>query len=206
LGIRQTPVVGNGMVYFGDIFGNFYAIGLKSGTPVWSYPVPFGDAIYSNQATLVDQTIYVSFLSSIVALDATTGQEKWKTPSFYNVDYAIKTPAYADGILYAEGIQDGKYYVLAAYDATTGKLLWVSNMSNPEDLTISSPAVGKNNVYTGTFAGGMFAIDKQTGAVQWVVLVLSGKDNVGVNSSPVVADGMVYFGGMDGSLYAVADQ
>jgi outer membrane protein assembly factor BamB len=205
IGIRQTPVVGNGMVYFGDIFGNFYAIDVKTGNPVWSYPVPSGDAIYSNQATLVDQTVFVTFLSSIVALDATTGKQKWKSTSFNNIGYAIKTPAYENGILYAEGVQNGSSFPLAAYDAATGKLLWVSNIPNPERLAISSAAVGKNNVYAGVFKGGLYAVDKQTGAVQWVVLVLSRKDNVGVNSSPVVADGMVYFGGMDGNLYAVAD-
>ena len=204
-GIRQTPVVGNGMVYFGDIFGNFYAIDIKTGNQVWAYPVPFYDAILSNQATLVDQTIYVSLLSSIVALDATTGMEKWKTPSFPQSGYGIKTPAFADGILYAEGIQNGIYFPLAAYEAITGKVLWVSNPPNPDGLTISSPAVGKNYVYTGTFRGGLFAIDKQTGVIQWVIPVLSEKDIVGVTSSPVVADGMVYFGGMDGNLYAVAD-
>jgi eukaryotic-like serine/threonine-protein kinase len=204
-GIRQTPVVGNGMVYFGDIFGNFYAIDINSGNQVWAYPIT-GNANYSNQATLIDQTVYVTLLSSVVALDATTGKEKWKTPSFAPSAYAIKTPAYADGVLYAEGIKNGNYFPMAAYDTVTGKLLWVSNPANPEGLTISSPAVGNNNVYTGTFKGGLFAINKQTGVIQWVIPVLSGEDIVGVNSSPVVAEGMVYFGGMDGNLYAVADQ
>jgi eukaryotic-like serine/threonine-protein kinase len=207
-GIRQTPIVGNGMVYFGDQTGNFYGINITNGSQVWAYPVPFGDGILSSQATLVDQTVYVAFFREIVALDAITGKEKWKTPCIF----ALKTPTYADGILYADGNQNSDYYLLAAYDAATGKPLWMfgkpANVeaAPPDKVSFSSPVVGKNNVYIGIYQSGLFAIDKKSGATQWVVPVRSGSEVLGVISSPTIADGMVYFGGMDGLLYAVKDQ
>jgi outer membrane protein assembly factor BamB len=197
--IRHTPVVGNGMVYFGD-FADFYAVDSKNGTQVWVYHVPEGNTIWGNGATLVDQMVYVVMDNAIVALDAITGKEKWN----HNLVYAVQVPAYGDGVLYLDGCKEGSAFPIGAYDAASGKLLWTANP--PSNWHLASPVLGKNNLYIGTNHNGLFAIDKKTGAIQWEIPVKSGKTNVGVNSTAAVADGMVYFGGMDGVLYAVKDQ
>ena len=197
---RLTPVVGNGMVYFGDQ-SNFYAVDIKNGTQVWFYHVPEGSTIWGNGATLVDQMVYVVMDSAIVALDAMTGKEKW----IHTLMYAEQTPAYEDGVLYLDGNKDGSVFPIGAYDAASGNLLWVANP--PSYWHLALPVLGKNNLYIGMNQSGLFAIDKKTGAIQWEVPVVGlGKLGVGVNSTAAVADGIVYFGGMDGLLYAVKDQ
>lgn len=81
--------------------------------------------------------------------------------------------------------------------------------------TWSSPAVVDGVVYIGNVdymgladpasrvTGSLLALDEKTGAEKWRVTTKPVRDIGGVFSSPLVADGLVYFGGLDGFVYAV---
>ena len=57
-------------------------------------------------------------------------------------------------------------------------------------------------VYIGAYslggAAGFYAVDAKTGQSLWTLTV-----EKGIVSSPTIQDGVIYFGGMDGKLYAV---
>jgi outer membrane protein assembly factor BamB len=190
--IRTTPVVGDGVVYFGDTAGVYYALNAKDGTQVWNYDT--SEDNYSNGMTLVDKVLYFETAPSLFALDATTGKEKWRTEFPPDTINGL-IPAYDNGILYPG---------IGAYEVKDGSHVW--DLSNPiSGYCMSSNAIGQNMVYFGCYLEGLYAVDKKDGTVKWE-FVVSGDLGNGVNSSPTVADGMVYFGGMDGKLYAVKDQ
>ncbi len=62
---------------------------------------------------------------------------------------------------------------------------------------VSSPVVWNGTLFVGGKKG-LYALDSETGKEKWVFNVKKG-----VDSSVVVADGMVYFTGNDGGLYGV---
>jgi outer membrane protein assembly factor BamB len=141
--------------------------------------------------------VYFTTLARLYALDTTTGEEKWSVKCWY----CTKTPAYEDGILFLDVGVDGLSYPFGAYKARSGDYVWIALPKS----AFASAALGKQFVYVGVVNDGFYALDKKTGAIQWKMPV-SGNLGSGVYSSATIADGMVYFGGMDGKLYAVKDE
>jgi serine/threonine-protein kinase len=141
----------------------------------------------------------------VYALDALTGQKKWEFS--YGVGMFVESSAtLVDGVVYV-----GSSYTSAlfALDSATGKKKWAFTTAGS---AWSSPAVangvayiGSNNEYTKE--GYLWAVDTQTGQAKWHLTITSTLDAAGVQgvvSSPAVANGVVYFGGLDGNLYAVS--
>lgn len=113
------------------------------------------------------------------------------------------TPAVADGRLFI-GSADGRVY---AFDAQTGARLWTFEA---ETSVTGSPAVSSGLVYVTDHAGTLYALDRVGGEPRWSVKTGParpfpwGHESGDVYaSSPVVADGAIYFGAVDGNVYAV---
>jgi eukaryotic-like serine/threonine-protein kinase len=144
----------------------------------------------------INQTVYVigdvfhdlHSISTLKALDANTGLQKWVV-EFYN---ASTSPIVANGILYIGTYGGG----LTAYDAATGTFRW--NFSPGISHTAySSPVVVNGVIYLG-FNGNLYAVDATTGTQKWSFI-----GGFITYSCPVVANGVVYIGSNDGNLYAV---
>ncbi|TMI37265.1 hypothetical protein E6H25_00465 [Candidatus Bathyarchaeota archaeon] len=90
----------------------------------------------------------------------------------------------ADGYVFIPSY-DGSVYALDEY---TGSLIW----SFPTGGNIiGTPAVGNGMVYVSSKNGYVYALNEQNGAVNWRIA----NDNLTpVTSSPVLADGMLFYG------------
>jgi eukaryotic-like serine/threonine-protein kinase len=114
---------------------------------------------------------------------------------------APTTPAIVDGRIYFHA---GAYF-FALND--TGTLIYRVRLSG---RSLASPAVVDGMAYVSTDDGKLQALDIKDGAVRWTCPIgsptlLHQVDNWDVyQSSPVVADGVVYVGSTDGRIYAVA--
>jgi outer membrane protein assembly factor BamB len=80
---------------------------------------------------------------------------------------------------------------------------WVDGLSFL--APVASVAVSRGIAYIGTVGGGsnadtLYALDTATGTIVWSFTLPSGGQ---INSSPAVADGLVFFGATDGNLYAL---
>jgi outer membrane protein assembly factor BamB len=125
---------------------------------------------------------------------------QWRFPTGGDV---ISSPAVAGGVVYI-GSGDGKVY---AIDELTGVQRWAFDAASPVH---SSPAVAGETVYVVTRKGTLLALDVKSGKPRWNVTTgpdapwpwghESGDFYI---SSPVLANGLVLFGGGDGALYAV---
>lgn len=84
---------------------------------------------------------------------------------------------------------------------------------NPKSEIEESSIVTGKGVYIGVVGvvnyfiehkGGFFAVDRATGKIAWrfPMSVIPGSFAYGVASSPAVAHGLVFFGGLDGTFYA----
>ena len=137
---------------------------------------------------------------------------KWKFPTG---DRVISSPVFKDNVIYFGG-DDGNVY---AVDAATGHQVWKRATNGPAPAT---PAIADGTVYIGSYDGKFYAFNAQTGAMKWKFATdgerrFEAKGLHGMQpknqtiadpfdiflSSPVVANGTVYFGSGDGNVYAL---
>jgi len=116
------------------------------------------------------------------------------------------SPAVANGIVY-EGSDD---YHLYALNAITGAQIW--NFSVGHQVW-STPCVSGGVVYTGADDGYVYALNATTGALIWEYNIYAGavplyqfQATWQPRSSPLVANGMVYVGALNGWMYALNAQ
>lgn len=137
---------------------------------------------------------------------------KWKFPTG---DRVVSSPVWQENVLYFGG-DDGNIY---AVDAASGHQIWKHATGGPVP---STPAVAGGIVYVGSYDGKFYALNAQTGGTKWKFAAGGERrfEAKGLNglqpknqtiadpfdvflSSPVVAQGAVYFGSGDGNLYAL---
>jgi eukaryotic-like serine/threonine-protein kinase len=214
--ITSTAAVSGSFVYFGSHDGNFYAVDAATGQLKWKFktegerrfaakhihgaepatetmPDPF-DTFLSSPAVWNDSVYFGSGDTNVYALDAATGNLKWK---FKTGDVVHASPAISGGALFI-GSWDSYFYSL---DAITGKENW--RFKTGEDHQIynqvgiqSSAAVADGIVYFGCRDSKFYAVDAATGKERWSY------NNKGswVISSPAVLDDKVYFATSDTGL------
>jgi eukaryotic-like serine/threonine-protein kinase len=137
---------------------------------------------------------------------------KWVFPTGNRV---VSSPVMEGGVVYF-GSDDGNVY---AVDAKDGRQLWKRATGGAVSAT---PAVSGGTLFVGSFDGRFYALNAASGAVRWKFTTggerrFEAKGLHGMSpktqtffdpydiflSSPVIADGRVYFGSGDGNLYAL---
>jgi len=142
-----------------------------------------------------------------------TPQVKWTFPTG---DRIVSSPVLHGGTLFF-GSDDGHLY---AVDVATGRERWRFRTGGPVAAT---PAVDGGRVFVGSYDGKFYALDAASGALVWKFASEGEKrfEARGLHgflprrqtyadpfdvylSSPVVADGAVFFGSGDGHVYALS--
>jgi eukaryotic-like serine/threonine-protein kinase len=202
--VRSIPAVASGAVYFGSFDHFIYALDEKTGAlrwkfdtlePVTSSPLYHGGVLYIGSRS-----------SDLFALDAATGKIQWDY--FYWMSWVESSAVIADDTLYI-GSSDSQ--LLHAIDPRTGRAKWTFDT---DGSAWSTPLVDRSTVFVGAVGtvgymtdhrGGFFAIDRKTGKERWRMIfdIIPRSFVNGVASSPAAANGMVYFGSLDGTFYAV---
>jgi eukaryotic-like serine/threonine-protein kinase len=216
--IVSSPVMADGVVYFGSDDGNVYAVDASSGRQLWKY-VTRG-AVASTPAIANGMLYVMSYDGHFYALNAKTGALRWKfatagerrfeakglhgmTPSaqtfFDPYDIYLSSPVVAGGSVYF-GSGDGHLYAL---DAASGDLRWKFKTG---DVVHASPALAEGVLFFGSWDSYFYAVDAKTGTQKW--RFHAGEDavmhnQVGFQGSAAVVDGVVYVGCRDSNLYAL---
>jgi outer membrane protein assembly factor BamB len=219
--ITSSPAISAGVVYFGSFDSNFYAVDAASGQLKWKFktagerrysathlhgaepaaetmPDPFD--FYLSSPVVANGAVYFGGGdSNIYALDAATGNLKWK---FKTGDVVHASPAISNDTLFV-GSWDSYFYAL---DVATGKEKW--RFKTGEDPQIhnqvgiqSSAVIADGVVYFGCRDSKFYAIDAATGKQLWSFA------NKGswVIASPAVLDAKVYFATSDSGLFHALD-
>ena len=199
--LRGSPAVADGRVFFGSNDDNVYALDAASGALLWQYdtfkPVVTTPLVWNG-------LVYVGSRSAnLYAFAADSGRVRWR--KFYWVSWVESSPRIRDGVLY---VGSSDYTRLFAVDALTGQERWSFDTHGE---AWPDPAVTDTLVYTGSVGytgipreAGFYAVDRTTGKEVWRYSMPAAAAPVGngVNSSPLVDQGLVYFGGLDGVFYA----
>ncbi|REL32882.1 hypothetical protein DYD21_13750 [Rhodohalobacter sp. SW132] len=200
--IQSIPAVAEEIVFFGSYDHHLYAVDAETGTLKWKFNT--GQMIVSSPVYGNGKIMIGSRSADLFALDASTGKEAW---SYYHWGSWIESSgSINDGRLFIGSSDD---QLLKSFDADTGELLWSADLGGSPWTT---PAVTESTVYSGTFGnanygidhrGGFFAVDRLTGDEKWRFMWEKTEDIdiYGVVSSPVISNGKVFFGGLDGKVY-----
>jgi len=202
--VRSSPVVRNGTVYFGSWDNSVYALDSQTGAEKWKFDTK--GIVQATPAVLGNTLIIGSRYPYVFALDKATGVEKWRFNYFGS--WVESSAAVTADTVY---VGSSDYLHLFAIDLTNGKRKWAFKTSG---YSWSSPAVEGDVVYIGTAraskrhpkdGGDVYAVDAKTGREVWRFQTdRQGPSFLkGVVSSPAVGNGLVYFGALDGKVYAV---
>ncbi len=165
---ESSPIIKDGVLYFGTEGGELYALYAKTGRVKWKSTT--GGAIKASPA-LSGSTLYVGDYSGrMFAIWARTGRQRWSTgTSGSKFGFAsgrfYSTPSVGFGRVFA-GNTDGKVY---SFGAKSGELAWSKSTGG---YVYSSPAIVSveglgPTVYIGSYDGTLYALDARTGSTRW---------------------------------------
>jgi polyvinyl alcohol dehydrogenase (cytochrome) len=194
-GMSSTPIIADGVLYFGDWTGSIRAIDAKSGQQRWATDL---DTYYIGGSVAVEgDRVYVgTFDAKLTALDRRTGEVQWSTPVDDGPGSAVfGSPNVVDGLVVV-GVASFQEFTnptgatfrghVVGVDAVTGKEVWRYWTTN-NDAT-SGPGIAiwsalsidaerhlvfvpTGNNYSppsGPTSDAVVALDVRTGAQQWV--------------------------------------
>lgn len=216
--VRSTPALAGGALYFGSTDGTLYAVSAADGVPQWSFEA--GAAIVSSPAVTGSRVVFSDRANAMYGLDRQSGTEVWRVSGgpdrplpwgWEGWDYVnssgvvVADPRSADAEWVVIGNGDGYVYALRAED---GEIQWRYEVGA---RVRSTPAVWEGMVFVGGGDGFVYALDLEDGSLRWRFETAGasmnpadfGFDRTQIYSSPAVANGVVYVGSRDASLYAI---
>ena len=184
--IESSPLVWNGLDYFGSWNGNVYALDLRRRRIRWVYR---SGAKITSSPSRAGRTIYVGdYGGQLLALDAFTGRLRFAA----SVNGRIYgTPAVADGRVFVPS-SDGDS--MTAF-STGGARLWTIHTGS---YVYSSPAVWAGRVYFGSYGGTLYCVSAATGSILWTY-----GSGGSISASPAVVGDVVYFSNFEHRVYAL---
>lgn len=184
--IESSPVVANGLDYFGAWNGRIYALDLKRRKLRWRQSM---GAKITSSAALSGKTLYIGdYAGRLIALSATSGKVRF-TRSVNGRIYG--TPAVAGGRVFVPSSTGGS---LTAF-TTSGRYLWRITTGS---YVYSSPAVWAGRVFFGSYNGRFYGVSASSGRVLWSV----GAGGP-VSGAAVVVAGVAYAGSTHGRITGV---
>src|SRR3954451_19884073 len=185
---ESSPIVVNGVVYFGSENGTVYAYRAKDGRKVWTYHA--GGAVKAGLAFDKGVLYFGDYSGAVTALRAKTGSKVWSTAttgaSFNRSAQFYSTPAVAYGRVYL-GNTDSFVY---SFVASSGHLAWRHGTGS---YVYAAPAVGTvpklgPTVFIGSYDGNFYALDAKSGGVHW-----THRDGGKMSGAPTVVGKVVYY-------------
>ena len=189
--VVSSPSIDNGHVFFGEDDGTVVSLNETTGKAVWSV-VPSGNVFVRTAPAVANGMLFFGTGKNFVALDELTGATRW---TFKTGGVNATSAAVSNGIVYF-GTGDGR---VLALNATTGASKWPSPGTTTAGVS-SSPALslGSGVLYVGSNDHYLYALNATNGNRLWRY-----STSAPVFSSPAVADGRVFFGSLDNSVYAL---
>lgn len=168
--VIASPAISDGLIFVGSVDSFLYAIDMETGRQKWKFETQGG--IVSSAAVAGGLVYFGSYDGNFYAVDEKTGTLKWKFSMEYERRFEAK---------HLHGHEPKEQIIPDAWD-----------------FYMSSPAVSKNRVYFGSGDKNVYALNAQTGVLEW-------KFATGdiVHGSPAIAGDTLYIGSWDSYLYAL---
>jgi outer membrane protein assembly factor BamB len=197
-----TPAFGeNGVLFVGSSAKRLWALRVQDGTPVWKL-----NTLGAISSTPLYSSTYKTLFfgaddGKMYAVDKGTGKVRWRYATQGTVN---REPALSEGFLLFTS-SEGRVYGL---DAKTGKWRWQYERELPEGFTIkgyAGVAVQGSTAFTGFADGTLVALRAYSGDVIWTRRLTGTKKRfVDLDSTPVLADGLLLATSYAGGVYAIS--
>ena len=188
MGSVSPPAVLDGVVYLTAV-NTAYALDEATGEEIWSYGTEMLPA-RDHRAVLADGVYYFAPDSNLYALDVATGHVNWH----YVADGLITdAPVVAEGMVFVRSESS----VFHAVDTATGGLAW--SWENT-DSALRSPTVLNGFLIAESADGNLRVLVAATGEEVWSL----SKGYFDGVPSYTIANGVLYVGTLNGSVYAFA--
>jgi len=189
-GIASSPLIYEDKVFVTTFSDGTLHVFDFDGNELWNFSTGNPVHWYVSPAAMGDAVFFIGNASknAVFAIDIFTHGEIW---NFSLEEKITTTPTIWDNSLILA--TDDKLYTL---NISNGDEFW----SNPFSSKMSSPAVDGGKLYIGSDDGNLYCYDIVDGSLIW-----NFSANGPVYSSPVVADGVIYFGTntKNGTIYAL---
>jgi eukaryotic-like serine/threonine-protein kinase len=182
--IRAAPLVSGGVVYVGAYDNNLYALDAERGDFLWKFAT--SGSIASTPAIHEDDILIGSADHNLYCLSRSTGRVRWQ----FEAGGPIYSSPRADFGHVFFGCDDGHLYALSV---SNGRRVWQAPAIHG---VRSTPLLHKERIFFGTEGGYLFCVDL-SGKVKWQY-----ETRRPIITAPAVAEDMVVFGSMDGTVYA----
>ena len=181
--IESSPVVRNGVDYFGAWNWTVYALDLKRRKLRWAHRAGFK---ITSSAAIAGRRLYIGDYGGYVrSLSLRNGRLSWARSVGGRV---YGTPALASGRVFVPSSTGGS---LTAF-STRGRYLWRVRTGS---YVYSSPAASEGRVFFGSYNGRLYSVNARSGRVLWSV----GAGGP-VSGAAVVVDRVAYAGSTHGSM------
>ncbi len=198
MAVRATPHIQDGVIYYGDWLGTFQAVDIKTKEVLWQNKY---SGSFQNSCVAKDDILIIGGRdTSIRALKLSTGEELWsyKDPSG---SWITGDPVIVEDTVYFPTSDAKKVYAMKVNDGTIIATYPIYKNSFTRPIIENGYLyVTSGDAYLNPGSGKLEVFDlKQPSMCLWEVDVPTG----GIFSSPLPADGMIYFGAEDGYLYGM---
>lgn len=188
VGIASSAAVAGGTVFFGCRDGHFYAVDAKTGAQLWKHDNKKGWVIAS--PAVHEGVVYfpTSDGTRFKALEAASGRVLF---DLTNKAVSFSSPAVSNGLAYF-GSSDGRLHAVDVKNGTMKAEFQTdgSRLNSPKYVDAQGRIISSALYPDNTLDGMIIGLDRMFSLGS-------------ILSSPVVADGVVYFGSTDGHLYAL---
>ena len=194
--IWGTPLLANGRLYVPSMDHNLYCLDGNSGQVLWQFE--FGGAVASSPSPSDGNLYQGAFDARLYALGADSGQPV-EGFDFKATNWIWSEALVSENRIYVTTL-DGELYAL---DATTGQVQpgYPYQLPSATDFLRAGPVAAGDLVIVASAEGRVVAVNAATGQVAWQWP--TGTPTSQVLTTPVVADGLVYFILMNGQVYAL---
>ena len=209
--VRSSPTVAGGVVYFGSTDGMLYAVDAATGSEVWRHDA--GSPVGGAPLVTNERVVFTDRANRVHAVDRRAGLALWRVDTGADLplrwghegwDYLLPSAALADSTVLV-GSGDGYLY---AFDLRDGSERWRFETGGRIRAT---PAVQDGIAYIGSGDGIVYGVALADGREVWRFTTRGvdldaadyGFDRTQIQASPAIADGALYVGSRDASLYAL---
>lgn len=183
--VRGSPTLHNDVLFTGALDNNLYALNAKDGTFLWKFPTEGG--IVSKPLVAGDAVYFGSADGNLYSVITKTGKVNWT----YQTGGPIRSSPRQVESQIIIGSDDG---YLHAVNLVTGTTTWKVEASG---AIRSTPFITQDQIIYGDDNGDICCLDYH-GHVRWRY-----KAKRGILTSPLVEKGMVFFGALDTTFYAL---
>ena len=203
--IRSSPLVSNGILYFGDWEGYVYAYSLSNQALVWKKKTyrqakPYGTfgGVVSEFLIYDDLLFFGARNFMLNVLDVATGQKVW-TYTDAKKGWVIGDPVIFKDTLYIGGSDN---YSMLAFDPKIGRPIWSQNggknIYTKPIVTAEWVIYTAGNGYNPKDTGVVFLLDRKGGEVLDKYELTNGSF-----SSPALVEDKIIFGCYDKNIYSL---